>query len=542
MATARRVVRTMPQINILQIDLDQQEQKLTPVAAYARVSTEKEEQEDSFERQVEHYTALIKANPEWRFVEVYADPGITGTKADKRPDFMRMINDCRAGKIKKVLTKSVSRFARNTVDALNYIRELRDLGIGVYFESENIDTMTSGGEVLLTILAAMAEQESRTISNNIKWSYQKKFENGEVILNTGLMLGYEKLGKGADGKPQYGIKEDEAEIIRFIYREYVKGMPIPEICRALENRGVVTKRGRTKWYPTSVRSILTNEKYTGNAVLGKTYKPDVLSKKRYKNDGEKAPMYYAEDSHPAIIEQELFDLAQTELQRRKDVDVRSVGGSHYASKYPFSGILECSTCGAKLRRHVRTIGARDHVPAWGCSNRIENGRANCDSRHVREDVLQRTYLAAVMQLADNAQGIIDAISDGTELAMQPGNKVAMEEVEQAIIDLQEEALALHRQKQQGLVDSSSFKQKVADCASRMEKLEARQKELQSAETRYAEVRLWLATFKQHVDSGDIMDEKDGSIMRALVERIIVNDDGIEVCFKCGMAVRQPYVK
>lgn len=166
----------------------------------------------------------------------------------------------------------------------------------------------------------------------------------------------------------------------------------------------------------------------------------------------------------------------------------------------------------------------------------------CDSYHVREDVLQRTYLAAVAQLADNAQGIIDAISEGTELAMQPVNKAAMQEVEQAIIDLQEEALALHRQKQQGLVDGSSFKQKVADCASRMEKLEARQKELQSAETRYAEVRLWLNTFAEHVQSGDIMTDQDGSVMRALVERIIVNDDGIEVCFKCGASVRQPYAK
>lgn len=163
----------------------------------------KKNQEDSFERQVEHYKQLIYSKPDWQFVDVYADPGISGTRAEKRPDFLRMIEDCRAGKIKKVLVKSISRFARNTVDALQYIRELKDLGISVYFESENIDTLTPGGEVLLTILAAMAEQESRTISSNIKWAWQRKFQKGDIILNTGLMLGYRKIGKDDEGHDVY---------------------------------------------------------------------------------------------------------------------------------------------------------------------------------------------------------------------------------------------------------------------------------------------------------------------------------------------------
>jgi site-specific DNA recombinase len=182
---AKRVVREIPCINILQVS--ETSKKLKQVAAYARVSTEKEQQEDSFERQVDHYTQLINNNPEWQMVEVYADPGISGTRAEKRPNFMRMIEDCRAGKIEKILVKSISRFARNTVDALQYIRELKDLNISVYFENENIDTLTSGGDVLLTILAAIAEQESRTISTNIRWAYQRKFQNGDIILNTGMM-------------------------------------------------------------------------------------------------------------------------------------------------------------------------------------------------------------------------------------------------------------------------------------------------------------------------------------------------------------------
>ena len=260
--TATRVVRRIPSEALFTTGQYRKPQMV--VAAYARVSTEKEEQEDSFDRQVQHYTTLITSKPEWQFGGIYADPGITGTCAEKRPDFMRMIQACRDGKINKVLVKSISRFARNTVDALNYIRELKDLGISVYFENENIDTMTPGGEVLLTILAAMAEQESRTMSTNIKWSYQKKFQNGEVILNTGMVLGYKKNSTG-----EYVIAEDEAETVLRIYREYLAGIPVPQICRELEADGITTKRGSTQWRPNAVLGILRNEKYTGNAILGK---------------------------------------------------------------------------------------------------------------------------------------------------------------------------------------------------------------------------------------------------------------------------------
>ena len=311
-----RVVRELPCINIVQIDTA--EKQLLPVAAYARVSTEKEDQENSFERQVEHYTQIINANPDWRLVGVYKDPGISGTRAEKRKDFMRMIEDCRAGKIKKILVKSISRFARNTVDALQYIRELKELGISVFFENENIDTATSGGDVLLTILAAIAEQESRTISTNIKWAYQRKFQNGDIVLNTGLMLGYRRLPEDDEnGMAQYAIIEEEAQIVRRIFSEYVSGVTVTRICRGLEADGILTKLGNAKWRVSTVESILQNEKYTGNAICGKTYKVDVLSKNRKKNDGTNAPMYYVENTHPAIIESEMFELTKREMALRK---------------------------------------------------------------------------------------------------------------------------------------------------------------------------------------------------------------------------------
>ncbi len=539
MAAIRRTVREIPRAVILQID--EAEIQKTVVAAYARVSTEKEEQEDSFERQVSHYTTLITSKPEWEFGGIYADSGITGTRAEKRPDFMRMIADCRAGKINKVLVKSISRFARNTVDALKYIQELKELGISVYFENENIDTLTPGGEVLITILAAMAEQESRTMSTNIKWTYQKKFKNGEVILNTGLMLGYRKAGrKDEEGKEIYIINESEAEIVRRIYREYLAGTTVTRIARGLEADGIPTKLGKKKWSPKVIMSILTNEKYTGDAILGKTFKPDVLSKYRQKNTGQ-APMYYAEGTHPAIIDKEMFEMVKVEIQRRKDEQVTAVGSSRFTSKYPFSGLLICGECGHKLRRHVRTVGSGMKVPAWGCANRIVNGRRECDSHHVNEDTLQHTYTAAISDMIEDTEEIMAAVKDSAGLVMEPENKAALEQVEQKIIDMQNAVLELHKAKQQRSVTATDYAAQIKEYSQRIQELEVQQAELQTTENRYSEFKMWLDSFAEHIQSGDIMNADDGMIMKQLVEQIIVNDDGIEVYFKCGIVASHEYM-
>ncbi len=535
---ARRVVREIPQAMLLHIDTTEEAAKLG-VAAYARVSTEKEEQEDSFERQVAHYTTLIQSKRDWRFCGIYADPGISGTRAEKRPDFMRMIADCRAGKIQKILVKSISRFARNTVDALNYIRELKDLGISVYFENENIDTLTPGGEVLITILAAMAEQESRTMSTNIKWSYQKKFKNGEVILNTGLMLGYTKVGKDDEGRAVYEINEAEAEIVRRIYREYLAGTTIPRIAKGLEADGIPTKLGKKKWQNSVVKSILMNEKYTGDAILGKTFKPDVLTKYRKKNTGQ-APMFFAEGTHPAIIEKEMFEMVKAEMQRRATVKTEAVGSSRYTSKYPFSGLLICGECGAKLRRHTRRVGSGKVVPAFGCANRIVNGRSVCDSHHVNEDVIERTYLAAIRSMAEDADEIIQAVRESAELALEPENAVALDAVQQEIIDIQEAVLELHRAKQRMSVTEADYAAQLQGYKERMAELEAKEAELKSAEIRYAEVSAWLKTFAEHAKNSENMDADDGIVIKALVDHIIINDDSMEIHFKCGASIEQVY--
>ena len=538
--TTRRVVREIPRAAILHIDA--KEVLRMVVVAYARVSTEKEEQEDSFERQVSYYTTLINSKPEWKFGGIYADPGITGTRAEKRPDFLRMIEDCRAGKINKILVKSISRFARNTVDALNYIRELKELGISIYFENENIDTLTPGGEVLITILAAMAEQESRTMSTNIKWSYQKKFKNGEVLLNTSMMMGYIKTDRrDEEGKVIYEINEEEAVVVRRIYREYLSGVTVTRICRGLEADGIPTKLGRKRWQPSVIKSILTNEKYTGDALLGKTFKADVLSKKRQKNMGQ-APMYYAEGTQPAIIEKEVFELVKAEMQHRADEKNTAVGNSRYTSKYPFSGLLVCGECGHKLRRHVRKVGSGKQVPAWGCSNRISNGRAACDSHHVNEETLQRTYTAAVQEMIADAEEVIRLVQDSTGLVMEPENTAELARVEQEIIELQEAVMEIHKAKQKRGIGAAEYAEKIREHSQRMQELEARQEELQTTENRYNQIKVWLDNFARHIQSGEIMNTDDSQIMKQLVEQIIVGADSMEIQFKCGVIAKHEYVK
>ena len=513
--------------------------KKVKVAAYARVSTEKEEQEDSFERQVEYYTVKIKSNPEWDFVEVYADPGITGTRAEKRPNFMRMFEDCRDGKIDKILVKSISRFARNTVDALNYIRELKDMSVSVCFENENIDTLTPGGEVLITILAAMAEQESRTMSTNIKWSYQKKFQNGEVTLNTKMMLGYKKTGTDEDGHTIYEIEESEAAIVRRIFREYIAGVTATRICRGLEADGILTKTGKIKWQTSVIRSILSNEKYTGNAVLGKTFKADVLSKKRQKNTGQ-APMYYVEDTHPAIIDREMWELARREEKRRNEVKERSIGAGRYSSKYALSGLLTCAHCGHAMRRQLRTVGSGKKIPSWGCTYRIENGRHYCvDSRNIREDVLLEAYLRSLNKIAGNIDDYLRVIRQNCTFVMTPKKQKEIADVEQAIIDVQEKVLELHKQKREGLLSPSAFNQKVAEQKAEMEQLQEQQQKLYEQQGNTLAVEYWLNQFQ---DATDRMDEAavESTVIKTLVDKIVVDckRNTVDIHFKCGVTITE----
>ena len=308
------------------------EEKLR-VAAYCRVSTDSDEQETSFETQVEVYEKKIRANPAWEYAGVYTDEGITGTKASKRPGFQKMIKDAENGKIDRILTKSISRFARNTIDCIAYVRHLKELGTTILFEKENIDTGSTYSEMLLTVLAAFAQEESRSISANITWGVRKRFENGQE--RWAKMFGYRK---DFDTGETYIIVEEEAKVVRLIYELYEKGMTTTETGKELEKREIPTPSGGKVWNAALVRSILVNEKYCGDLILQKYVTTDHLTHTFEKNDGEEAPMYYIKDHHKAIVPREQFNRVQ------KILDCRNKKVNGYDT-YPLGDKLRCPYCG-----------------------------------------------------------------------------------------------------------------------------------------------------------------------------------------------------
>jgi DNA invertase Pin-like site-specific DNA recombinase len=297
------------------------------IAAYCRVSTDSDEQATSYEVQIEHYTNYIQSNPEWDLARIYADDGITGTSTKKREEFNRMIEDCMEGKIDMIITKSISRFARNTLDCLKYIRQLKDKNIPVFFEKENINTMDSKGEIMLTIMASLAQQESQSLSQNVKLGIQYRYQQGEVQVNHNRFLGYTK-----DENKRLVIVPEEAELIKRIYLEYLEGASLLQIARSLEADGILTAANKPKWRPETLKKILQNEKYIGDALLQKTYTVDFLSKKRVVNNGI-VPQYYVENSHEPIIPREIYMMVQEEMIRRANLHAGKNGKKRvYSSK------------------------------------------------------------------------------------------------------------------------------------------------------------------------------------------------------------------
>ena len=373
------------------------------VAAYCRVSTLLEQQESSFEAQKSYYTEMILSNPNWKMAGIYADDGISGTDMRKRDEFNRLLRDCEAGKIDLVLTKSISRFARNTADLLNAIRKLQAKKIAVYFEKEHINTLENTGEMLVTILGSQAQEESRNLSENTHWGIVRRFENGEVIVNCSRFMGYTK---NEDGELE--IVPEEAEVVRLIFRLYLEGMSVAGIKRHLEGEGILTVTGRKNWNDVTIYHMLSNEKYMGDALLQKTYTADFLTKTRLKNNGE-VRQYYITDNHEGIIPREIFHAVQLEkkrrAERRKSTVTRRAKEKKkgYSSKYILSNLLVCEECGQPYRRLTWTRNGVKRI-VWRCASRAEHGTKYCQhSATLDEEPLQRAVMQAIRRVARDAE-------------------------------------------------------------------------------------------------------------------------------------------
>ncbi len=366
------------------------------VAAYARVSTDRDEQFTSYEAQIDYYTRYIKSRPDWTFVSVYADEGITGCNTSKREGFKRMVSDALAGKMDLIVTKSVSRFARNTVDSLTTIRQLKDKGVEVYFEKENIWTFDGKGELMISIMSSLAQEESRSISENCVWGQRKRFADGKVTVPFGRFLGYDK---GPDGN--LVVNEEQAKVVRRIYAEFLQGFTPYLIAKRLTQDGVPTPGGKRVWSKSVVFSILCNEKYKGDALLQKVFTEDFITKKKVRNTGQ-VPQYYVEGNHEAIISPETFDLVQEQIALRK------LGANHYSGVHPFSGVVYCGDCGAVFGSKVWHANDKYRRVVWQCNRKYQNKEKICTTPHVTDSELKALVVFAMEKLRDERDTVIAA--------------------------------------------------------------------------------------------------------------------------------------
>lgn len=363
------------------------------VAAYCRVSTDAEDQINSYRAQVSYYTKHISQNPKWRFVDVYADEGITGTMVKKRENFLRMIRDCEKGKIDMILTKSVSRFARNIVDSISYIRKLKAMGIGIFFEEQNIDSLKEDSETYIGIYSIMAQSESENISANISWGIRKRMQNGTYACRFN-MLGYRR----EKNEIEPHIIPEEAEIVRNIFKMYEEGYSLDQLKAYLEEKGARTSNGKSAWSKENIKRMLTNEKYVGDVIYQKTFRTDCLSKRTKINRGERAK-YLVSNNHPAIIDRDLFNTVQAEMARRSnkrrtsDKTLTPLG--KYSGKYALSELLICAECGSPYKRKTWTNGDDKRI-YWRCLSRIEHGTKYCPhSRGYEERKLHEAICRAL---------------------------------------------------------------------------------------------------------------------------------------------------
>lgn len=351
------------------------------VAGYARVSTELEEQQSSYANQVDYYTNYIKSRADWEFAGIYTDEGISATNTKRREGFKRMVDDALSGKIDLIITKSISRFARNTVDSLTTVRKLKENGTEIYFEKENIWTMDSKGELLITIMSSLAQEESRSISENVVWGKRKGFAQGKASVAYTHFLGYDK---------DFSINEREARTVRLIYKLFLSGLSCTSIAKEMERREEKAPYGGERWHSGTVKSILTNEKYRGDALLQKEYISDFLQKTRKKNEGE-IPQYYVEEHHPAIIDPATFELVQAEMERRKKDGVRFSGISIFASK------IRCGECGGWYGRRTWHSTDKYRCTVYQCIKKYTEKR-HCKTPHIKEEDIKRLFVEALNRL------------------------------------------------------------------------------------------------------------------------------------------------
>ena len=507
------------------------------VVAYCRVSTKQEEQLNSYETQVKHYTEKIRGEPKWKLVEIFADKGITGTSVKNRDEFNKMIRLCKKKKVDMIITKSISRFARNTLDCLKYARLLKSLGVDVFFEEQGIHSMESGAEFYITIYGSIAQSESENISANVKFGKAQSAREGNVSFHYKNFLGYRK---GTDGKPE--IEPDGAETVKMIYDIFLGGDSLMKVAEKLDRAGRPTPSGRGKWSSSTVRSILSNEKYAGDVIINKTYTEDCLSKKIRVNNGERQK-FYIENNHPAIIDKPTFARIQEELAKRigkakvKQVGTKTEIGK-YSSKYALTDLLICGECNTPYRRCTWTSHGRKKI-VWRCINRLDFGKKYChDSPSVEESAIQSAIMSAISKVANENVDVLKRLQRHIEIGIGAGDDNGEEvELQAQIAKIDDEF--------QAMLNAISSENAGEFDEEKAQRLMARKNELQRRITEINERKRNSENAKNRVEEiGNIMEvlknhplKYDDRLVRQIIDSVIIESkEKIRVILKNGLEI------
>lgn len=487
------------------------------VAAYCRVSTDGDEQLGSFESQKLYYEQKIADNPEWVNAGIFADEAITGTKTDKRNGFQEMIARCQNGEIDMILTKSISRFARNTVDTLNYVRMLKDKNIAIFFEKENINTLDMNGELLLTIMSSLAQQEVESLSQNVKIGLQMKMKRGEMVGFNGCF--------GYDYDPEtktISVNEDEAQTVRMIYDMYLQGYGTTTIAKRLIELGIKNKKGEVSWHTHGVMGIIKNEKYKGDILLGKTFTTDPISKRRLANFGEEN-QYYIRDHHEPIVSREIWDEAEKIRKKRaKNKVVETTGNrERYTRQYAFSSMCECAYCGHKLTRRTRHSSSIYEKPVWQCMNATKNGIANCPNcKAIDETILEGAFLDAFKLLAGNFDDVLDVVlSYVEESANNDDNIRRKQQIDKDISALESKKSRMTDMLIDGTITKEVYDEKLMEFTRKLHTLSDKRKILADSINTRNDISKRMSELRETLEKEDILDEFDRTVFESIIEKV-----------------------
>ena len=498
----------------------------TRVAAYCRVSTGIDDQLVSLETQKSHYENLIGSNPEWEYAGLYYDEGISGTSKEKRPALLQMIADCEAGKIDRIMTKSLSRFARNTTDCLELTRKLLALGITIYFEKENLDTGSMESELLLSIMSSLSESESVSISENSKWSIRHRYENGT------FKIGYAPYGyDSVDG--ELVINEEEAKWVRWIFEQTLSGKASAVIARELNEKQVPSRKGGN-WTSTTIRGMLTNEKYIGDCLFQKTYSD--FRFKRHVNRGEQ-DQFYAEDHHEPIISREDFEAAGALLEHRaREKNIRK-NDPRYQKRYPFTSKLVCGECGSGFKRHINSTGSLKY-PVWVCKQHLDDV-GSCSMKAVRETDLEYAFTTMMNKLIFARKEVLDTLLEAIRGETHKSNLLRIDEIDQKLEKNTERRQTLTTIMTRGYLEPALFTQESNDLAAEMDALTAERervvKEI-SGSLRQTDALYDLIHFAGHAQPSP---DFDGALVERFLDYATLQSrEEVTFHLKCGLSLTE----